>query len=168
VSYIKRFHTPKFILDKEYRLFKFHKKSWIQFLQTGEGARVRVDFVPLARAKTNSIRLHMDEYLIKGAGAKGKRLSTRNVRRISELSSKVVDPGVADEQQPAEIQDKSDKKAEIKPAAEKKVKVAPPPQKSLNIDVVPETAKVDDPADQNEESKKSKEQLGLFDLKKKK
>jgi topoisomerase-4 subunit A len=168
VSYIKRFGTPKFIMDKEYRLFKFHKKSWIQFLQTGEGARVRVDFVPLARAKTNSIRLHMDEYLIKGAGAKGKRLSTRSVRRISELSSKVVDPGVADEQQPAETQDKSDKKAEIKPAAEKKVKVAPPPQKSPNIDVVPETAKVDDPADQNEESKKSKEQLGLFDLKKKK
>jgi topoisomerase-4 subunit A len=168
VSYVKRFHTPKFILDKEYRLFKYHKKSWIQFLQTGEGARARVDFVPLTRAKSNSQRLHLDEYLIKGAGAKGKRLSTRNVRRISELSSKVVDPGAADEQQLSEIQEKSNKKTEIKQADKKKVKAVPPPQKSPNIDVVPETAKVDDPPDQNEELKKSKEQLGLFDLKKKK
>jgi topoisomerase-4 subunit A len=168
VSYVKRFHTPKFILDKEYRLFKYHKKSWIQFLQTGEGVRARVDFVPLTRAKSNSQRLHLDEYLIKGAGAKGKRLSTRNVRRISELSSKVVDPGVANEQQLSEIQEKSEKKTEIKPADKKKVKVAPPPQISPNIDVVPETAKVDDHPDQNEELKKSKEQLGLFDLKKKK
>ena len=82
LSYIKRFMTPKFIMDKEYRLFPAHKKSWVQFLQTGEGVRLRIDFIPTARSKVNSQRLEFDEFLIKGAGAIGKRLSNRTVRRI--------------------------------------------------------------------------------------
>ena len=168
VSYVKRFGTPKFIMDKEYRLFKAHKKSWIQFLQTGEGVRVRVDFVPSARAKSNSLRLHLDEYLIKGAGAKGKRLSNRHVRRISELSSKVVKAGSADAQQVPELQDQPDQKTGPKSAALKNIKVTPPPKKSSHHDVAPETSKDSASPAQKEESLKSKEQLGLFDLKKNK
>jgi topoisomerase-4 subunit A len=89
-TFVKRFKTPKFIMDKEYRLFPANKKSWIQFLQTGEGVRARIDFVPTQRSKINSQRLEFDEYLIKGAGALGKRLSTRTVRRISELTIKAA------------------------------------------------------------------------------
>jgi topoisomerase-4 subunit A len=88
-SFVKRFKTPKFILGKEYRLFPEHKGSFIQFLQTGENIRVRVTFAPLKRAKTNSQRLYMDQVLIKGATALGKRVSTRVVRQISELVGKV-------------------------------------------------------------------------------
>ena len=87
VAYIKRFLTPKFILAKEYRLFPEHKKSWILFLQTGENVRARVDFMPQPRAKTNSMRVQFDDFLIKGIGAIGKRLSSRVVRRINALSS---------------------------------------------------------------------------------
>ena len=166
VSYVKRFGTPKFIMDKEYRLFKAHKKSWIQFLQTGEGVRVRVDFAPLARAKSNSLRLHLDEYFIKGAGAKGKRLSTRHVRRISELSSKVVESGPADAQQPTELQDQPVQEAGPKKAALKNIKVTRSPKKTPHNDVAPKSSKNGASPDQKEESKKSKEQLGLFDLKK--
>jgi topoisomerase-4 subunit A len=88
-SFVKRFKTPKFILGKEYRLFPEHKGSFIQFLQTGENVRVRVTFAPLKRAKTNSQRIYMDEVLIKGATALGKRVATRVVRQVSELVGKV-------------------------------------------------------------------------------
>jgi topoisomerase-4 subunit A len=88
-SFVKRFKTPKFILGKEYRLFPKHKGSFIQFLQTGENVRVRVTFAPLKRAKTNSQRLYMDEVLVKGATALGKRVATRVVRQVSELVGKV-------------------------------------------------------------------------------
>jgi hypothetical protein len=86
---VKRFYTPKFIIAKEYRLFPEHKNSFIQFLNTGEEVRVRVTFAPLKRAKSNSQRLYMDQVLIKGATALGKRVSTRVVRQVSELVGKV-------------------------------------------------------------------------------
>ncbi len=166
VSYVKRFGTPKFIMDKEYRLFKAHKKSWIQFLQTGEGVRVRVDFVPLTRAKSNSLRLHLDECLIKGAGAKGKRLSTRNVRRISELSSKVSESETPDEiQGPAEQAQLAKETPTPLPNQKKKKRL--PPEKSRLDDEGPATSQDDESAAQADKSKKAKEQLGLFDLKKK-
>ncbi len=89
ISYIKRFYTPKFILGKEYQLFPKHKNSIIQFLQTGNEIRARVNFVPAARAKTNSMRVYMDDYLVKNPTAIGKRISNRVVRRITELTGKV-------------------------------------------------------------------------------
>ena len=149
LSYIKRFMTPKFIMDKEYRLFPAHKKSWVQFLQTGEGARLRIDFIPTARSKINSQRLEFDEFLIKGAGAIGKRLSTRTVRRISELTVKVSDqPEDGETGQPQkeitpkpELQTEQDNAAPVKDEKEA--------EQSL------------------EEKKKIKSQLGLFELKKK-
>jgi len=88
-SYAKRFYTPKFILAKEYRLFPEHRNSFIQLLKTGEEIRARVDFVQQKRAKTNSQRVYLDDFLIKGANAIGKRISTRVVRRVTELTGKV-------------------------------------------------------------------------------
>jgi hypothetical protein len=184
LTYIKRFKTPKFILDKEYRLFPAHKKSWIQFLQTGEGVRARIDFVPTKRSKINSQRLEFDEYLIKGGGAIGKRLSTRTVRRISELTVKI-----ADQLDVTEIDKKDMKVKEVAPAVPKqksrdtKVKeVAPaaPKQKgkgakvkevrssSVSKQMKKGAKKESDTAAQPpDEKKKGKSQLGLFDLKKK-
>ena len=149
LTYVKRFTTPKFIMDKEYRLFPAHKKSWIQFLQTGEGARVRIDFIPTKRSKTNSQRLEFDEYLIKGGGALGKRLATRTVRRISELTVKVSGQ-----------QDNA--------AAEKKERESKenPPQ-SPESEQASIQAKGKEKEEPTAEEKKTKAQLGLFDLKKK-
>jgi topoisomerase-4 subunit A len=149
LSYVKRFVTPKFIMDKEYRLFPPHKKSWVQFLQTGEGVRVRIDFIPTARTKINSQRLEFDEFLIKGAGAIGKRLSTRTVRRISELTVKVSD-------QPEESEtDQKEKEVELDPALQ-------PGQENIT-----KTEEEPTPELSLEEKKKLKSQLGLFELKKK-
>ena len=148
LSFVKRFMTPKFIMDKEYRLFPAHKKSWVQFLQTGEGVRLRIDFIPTKRSKVNSQRLEFDEFLIKGAGAIGKRLSTRTVRRITELTVKA--PGQTEESvtvaKDTEITQESELQAEENNLAmthEEKSELLP------------------------EEKKKIKSQMGLFELKKK-
>ena len=148
-TYVKRFMTPKFILDKEYRLFPAHKKSWIQFLQTGEGVRVRIDFIPTKRSKTNSERLEFDDYLIKGAAAIGKRLSPRTVRRISELTVKLSDQ----QDDPEEVKTEANS-GENKPQAHQSDEAAP--QRENDNSAPPETIE-----------KKTKSQLGLFDIKKK-
>ena len=149
LTYVKRFTTPKFILDKEYRLFPGHKKSWIQFLQTGEGVRARIDFIPTSRTKINSQRLEFDEYLIKNEAAIGKRLSIRTVRRISELTVKLS--GQPDDSEP--------EKKEIA------TKETPPQIPQPDENPLPE--KSTDDALTAAEKKKSKSQLGFFDLKKK-
>ena len=131
LTYIKRFKTPKFILDKEYHLFPAHKKSWIQLLQTGEGVRARIDFVPTKRSKINSQRLEFDEYLIKGGGALGKRLSTRTVKRISELTAKI-----AEHQDDTDTGKEDTKIKEVSPAAPKQE------AKDVVIDVEEVTAAV--------------------------
>lgn len=87
LCYIKRFQTPKFILEKEYRLFAEHKKSQILFLKVGEGIHVRIHFSPSKRARKNYEDFSFDEFLVKGAGAIGKRVSTRTVRRVVEQAA---------------------------------------------------------------------------------
>jgi topoisomerase-4 subunit A len=88
LSYIKRFEMPKFILEKEYRLFSEHKRSKILFLKTGEGGWVRAHFAPNKRARRNFEDFNLDECLVKGAAAKGKRVSSRVVRRVAETTPK--------------------------------------------------------------------------------
>jgi len=149
LTYIKRFKTPKFILDKEYHLFPAHKKSWIQFLQIGEGVRARIDFIPAKRSKTNSQRLEFDEYLIKGAAAIGKRFSTRTVRRISELTVKI-----AGQQDDTDIEKQAIETKENLPQS-------PEPEQPSSKE-----KKAGD-EQQAAENMKSKSQLGLFDLKNK-
>lgn len=89
LTYAKRFKMPKFILGREYRLFPEHKRSVIQLLALGEKEiRARISLVPSARARYNSLEIDLDDYLIKGASAKGKRLSNRVVRRVSNITGK--------------------------------------------------------------------------------
>jgi topoisomerase IV subunit A len=87
VSFLKRFTTPKFILEKEYRLFPEHRQSQIQLLKLGQGVRVKVYLTPSKRARANILELNMDEFLIKGAAAIGKRVSDRPVRKVAEIAS---------------------------------------------------------------------------------
>ncbi|GBE13484.1 DNA gyrase subunit A [bacterium BMS3Abin13] len=88
-TYIKRFRTPKFIVNREYRLFPEHKRSVIQMLAVGEtGIRARISLVPSSRARYNSLEIDLDDYQIKGAGAKGKRAGNRVVRRVTNITGK--------------------------------------------------------------------------------
>lgn len=82
-GYVKRFKTPSFILEKEYRLFPEHRRSKILFMSFGEGQYARVNLMPSSRARTNNLDISFDDFLIKNAAAKGKRVSTRVVRRVS-------------------------------------------------------------------------------------
>ncbi len=88
LCYVKRFSTPKFILDKEYKLFDEHKRSKILLLSFGEEKSARASLVPAPRAKTNVVEILFDEYLVKGPAAKGKRVSTRKVRRVIDATGK--------------------------------------------------------------------------------
>jgi len=87
LAYVKRFATPKFILNREYRLFEADKRSTILLLLLGkEGLRVRASLAPSARAKYNAVEIELDDCLIKGASAKGKRIANRPVRRVTDCT----------------------------------------------------------------------------------
>lgn len=112
--YVKRFKMPSFIMEKEYRVFTENKRSKILLLSFGEGKHARANLVPSPRARSNSINISFDEYLLKGAAAKGKRLSNRVVRRVYETTEKVKAtedekqnltlPGLEEKQAPKENQ----------------------------------------------------------------
>ncbi len=88
LCYVKRFASPKFILDKEYKLFDNHKRSKILLLSFGKEKSARASLMPSPRAKSNIVEIIFDEYLVKGPGAKGKRVSTRIVRRVIDATGK--------------------------------------------------------------------------------
>lgn len=88
LCYVKRFATPKFILDKEYKLFEEHKRSKILLLSLGEEKSARASLMPSPRAKINVVEIFFDDYLVKGPAAKGKRVSTRVVRRVVDATGK--------------------------------------------------------------------------------
>lgn len=90
LTYAKRFTTPKFILDKEYRLFPEDKRSRILLLLLGDGASAHVSLAPSTRAKSNIMEVYFDEYLIKNPSAKGKRISPRVVRKVADSTGKVA------------------------------------------------------------------------------
>ncbi|MBU4166626.1 MAG: DNA topoisomerase IV subunit A [Proteobacteria bacterium] len=90
LTYAKRFTTPKFILDKEYRLFPEDKRSKILLLLMGEGASAHVGLAPSPRAKSNVLEVYFDEYLLKNPNAKGKRISPRVVRRVTDSTGKAA------------------------------------------------------------------------------
>lgn len=95
LAYVKRFIMPRFIINREYRLFPEAKRSTILLLLIGqEGLRVRISLAPSGRAKHNAIELAMDDILIKNASAKGKRISNRSVRRVSNITGEPPKPAV--------------------------------------------------------------------------
>ncbi|MDO8948324.1 MAG: DNA gyrase subunit A [Desulfocapsaceae bacterium] len=90
LTYAKRFTTPKFILDKEYRLFPEDKRSKILLLLMGEGTSSHVGLAPSPRAKSNTMEVYFDDYLVKNPSAKGKRISPRVVRRVTDSTGKAA------------------------------------------------------------------------------
>ncbi|MCL2458862.1 MAG: DNA topoisomerase IV subunit A, partial [Desulfobulbus sp.] len=87
LAYVKRFAMPKFIIGREYRLFEENKRSSILLLLVGkEGLRIRASLAPSARARYNAIELDLDEVLIKGVSARGKRMATRTVRKVVDIT----------------------------------------------------------------------------------
>ncbi|MCI5147799.1 MAG: hypothetical protein D3923_20245, partial [Candidatus Electrothrix sp. AR3] len=48
--------------------------------------RARISLVPSPRARYNSLEIELEDYLLKGANAKGKRISSRVVRRVTNIT----------------------------------------------------------------------------------
>lgn len=87
LAYVKRFASPKFILNREYRLFDADKRSTILLLLVGkDNYRARISLAPSARAKLNAVEIDFADYLVKGVNAKGKRVANRAVRRVTDIS----------------------------------------------------------------------------------
>ena len=84
IVYAKRFKTPSFILEKEYRIFPEHKRSKILLLTFGEGRSAHVSLLSSPRAKSNVLDVYFDDYLVKNPLARGKRISNRIVRKVVE------------------------------------------------------------------------------------
>ena len=84
IVYAKRFKTPSFILEKEYRIFAEHKRSKILLLTFGQGKSAHISLMSSPRAKSNVLDVYFDDYLVKNPSARGKRISTRVVRKIAE------------------------------------------------------------------------------------
>ncbi len=104
LSYIKRFKMPKFIMDKEYHLFDLHQRSIIQHLSLDPEEYIRVYYPPNKRAKTNYEDFTFNDFLIKAAAAKGKRVSsTRPVTRVRVLDKKNPAHSADDEPTPATL-----------------------------------------------------------------
>ncbi|MEW5803812.1 MAG: DNA topoisomerase IV subunit A [bacterium] len=81
LSYCKRFQIEKFILDKEYPLFKTGGK--VQAFTTGERFRVRVKYKPQKRIKVTSEAFDFSGQLIKGVASLGNRVSTKEIVQIN-------------------------------------------------------------------------------------
>ena len=95
LAYVKRFAMPKFILNREYRLFEEDKRSAILLLLLGkEGLRIRASLMPSARAKHNAVEIDLDDHLIKGVSARGRRIASRAVRRVTDVTNAPRKPAV--------------------------------------------------------------------------
>ena len=92
LAYVKRFTTPSFIMEKEYRLFPEHKRSRILHLDFGEDKFVKIYLVPSSRAKSNSMEIALSEFLMKNVAAKGKRISSRAIRKIISSTGSGLGP----------------------------------------------------------------------------
>jgi topoisomerase-4 subunit A len=103
ITYVKRFGAPKFILDKEYHLFPSHERSRILLISTGVNKHARASLVPTRRAKSNIVEIAFDDHLIKNSGAKGKRVSSRVVRRVIDTTERVLkEQGSTEKKEPVQ------------------------------------------------------------------
>ena len=91
-TYVKRFKSPSYILEKDYRLFSEHKRSKLLFLSFGKEQFAKINLMPSSRARTNNLEISFDDYLLKNVAAKGKRVSNRVVRRVSKSSGNSLEP----------------------------------------------------------------------------
>ena len=95
LAYVKRFAMPKFILNRDYHLFEEDKRSSILLLLVGRaGLRIRASLMPSPRAKYNAVEIDLDDHLIKGTSARGRRISSRAVRRVTDITNQPRKPAV--------------------------------------------------------------------------
>lgn len=79
--YAKRFIVDKFLLEKTYRYVE--EGMELVFLTTQPNVTVEMNFVPKAGQKVTSAPFELDKVLVKGVTAKGIRMSSKEVKKVS-------------------------------------------------------------------------------------
>lgn len=82
-AFAKRFVVSKFILEKIYRFFD--EGMELLFLSTDENPVVRAQFVPKVKQKVKKIDFPMKDILVKGVTAKGVRIASRAVKKVTQI-----------------------------------------------------------------------------------
>ena len=86
IAYIKRFRVDKFILEREYPYTRENGKVLV--LTTGEAPTVRVFYPKTGRVRITNEDVDFSQQLVKGAAAKGNRVSAKPVTRVRVLEPK--------------------------------------------------------------------------------
>lgn len=84
--YIKRFKISKFILEKEYNLFDSKTNKLEQF-NWKESFAFRAEYEKKKGMKIFHNDFLADDFLVKGVGAKGVRISTKNIIKFKSLTN---------------------------------------------------------------------------------
>lgn len=82
-TYAKRFIVEKFILDKVYRYLD--EETTLAYISSDVDPTVEIQFVPKARQKLNKLSLPFKDILVKGAQARGNRIASLEIKKISKL-----------------------------------------------------------------------------------
>lgn len=85
-AWAKRFIVEKFILDKVYRYLD--ENTELEYISSAVEPEVDVLFVPKPKQKQSSLLYPMKEVLVKGAQARGIRISKNEVKKVSALNGK--------------------------------------------------------------------------------
>jgi topoisomerase-4 subunit A len=79
-AYVKRFVVSKFILDKEYRFLD--EDCILDCFTTDVETKFIAQFVVKPKQKVTTQKFALEDYMVKGVGAKGVRVSTKEVKKV--------------------------------------------------------------------------------------
>lgn len=82
-AFAKRFVVSQFILEKIYKFMDDGME--LLFLSTDKDPKVKIQFVPKVKQKVKNVDFSMKEVLVKGVGAKGVRIASRPVKKVTSL-----------------------------------------------------------------------------------
>jgi topoisomerase-4 subunit A len=84
--YIKRFRINKYIIDKNYSVLPDEECRLVELTQASEGG-FAVHLVPRGRMKKTLLRCPLEEYRIKGVGARGYKITAKEYESINFFRS---------------------------------------------------------------------------------
>ena len=87
IAYGKRVHILSFIKGREYRLIKQRGGKLLMLLKDEDPGEVHMTFVRKPRQRVNEGTFDLSSLRVTGVGAKGNRLSPKQVSRIKRLKS---------------------------------------------------------------------------------
>jgi topoisomerase-4 subunit A len=85
IAFVKRFRVEKFIMERDYEFVPENGK--VLLFHVGNAPVVRAFYVKSPRLRVTQEDVDLNQFLIKGYGAKGNRLSSKPVRRLRVLGS---------------------------------------------------------------------------------